>query len=105
MTQPLIAPTSDTILPSQRSSPTAASDSSPSLGTDLTATPAYARPPSPTDILATTGSAVKGLLVAARNSSDLFLPLKAALVGVLAIWDIFDVRHSTRFMYYCSYYL
>jgi len=35
---------------------------------------------------------VKGLLVAARDGSDLFLPLKAALVGVVALWDVFDVR-------------
>ena len=53
--------------------------------------PAYARPPSPPTILATTGSAVKGLLAAARDGSDLFLPLKAALVGVVALWDVFDV--------------
>jgi len=54
------------------------------------ATPAYAEAPSPPTILATTGSALKGLLVAARDGSDLFLPLKAALVGVVALWDIFD---------------
>jgi len=56
--------------------------------------PAYVRAPSPTTLLATTGSAVKGLLEAVRNGSDLFLPLKAALIGVLAIWDIFDVYLS-----------
>jgi len=87
-----MAPTS---VPSQLPSPTAADASSPPLGTEHTATPAYARPPSPTTILATTGSAVKGLLVAARDGSDLFLPLKAALVGVVALWDIFDVRNFT----------
>jgi len=53
--------------------------------------PAYARPPSPSTILTTTGSAVKALLMAARDGSDLFLPLKAALVGVVALWDIWDV--------------
>jgi len=58
----------------------------------VTSIPVYARPPSPPTILATTGSAVKGLLVAARDGSDLFLPLKAALVGVVALWDVFDVR-------------
>jgi len=31
--------------------------------------------------------------VAARDGSDLFLPLKAALVGVVALWDIFDVHY------------
>ena len=48
-------------------------------------------PPSPPTVLETTGSAVKGLLMAVRDGSDLFLPLKAALVGVVALWDIFDV--------------
>ena len=95
MTQTMMAPTS---VPSQLPSPTAADTSSPPLRTHHPATPAYARPPSPTTILATTGSAVKGLLVAARDGSDLFLPLKAALVGVLAIWDIFDVRYFTRLL-------
>jgi len=95
MTQPLIAPTSVTIPPSQLPVTAAAGVSSPSLGADRPDLPAFARPPSPTTILATTGSAVKGLLVAARDGSDLFLPLKAALVGVVAIWDIFDVRYST----------
>jgi len=104
MAQPLIASTSVAILPSQHSSPTPDDVSSPSLQSNPPATPAYARPPSPTTILATTGSAVKGLLVAARDGSDLFLPLKTALVGVVAIWDIFDVRYSTPFVYSGSSY-
>jgi len=53
--------------------------------------PAYARPPSPPTILATTGSAVKGLLAAAHDGSDLFPPLQIALGGVLELWDVFDV--------------
>jgi len=104
MTQPLIASTSVAILPSQHSSSTLDDVSSPSLQSNPHTTPAYARPPSPTTILATTGSAVKGLLVAARDGSDLFLPLKTALVGVVAIWDIFDVRYSTPFVYSGSRY-
>jgi len=59
--------------------------------------PAYAIPPSLPTILATTGSAVKTLLAAARDGSDLFLPLKAALVGVVALWDLFDVSDSILF--------
>jgi len=93
VTHTLIAPKSVTIPPSQLPSPAVAGASSPPLGRGPPATPAYARPSSPTTILATTGSAVKGLLVAARDGSDLLLPLKAALVGVVAIWDIFDVRY------------
>ena len=34
--------------------------------------------------------------MAARDGSDLFLPLKAALVGVVALWDVFDVRRLFR---------
>jgi len=93
MTQPLIAPVSVTILPLQLSNATAVGASSPSPGSDPLATPAYARPPSPTNFFTITGSAVKGLLIAVRDGSDLFLPLKAALVGVVALWDIIDVRH------------
>jgi len=55
---------------------------------------AHEEAPSAPTILATTGLAVKGLLVAARDGSDLFLPLKAALVGVVALWDICDVSGS-----------
>jgi len=76
---------------SQLSEAAATDTASPPLESPL---PAYAKAPSSPNILATTGSAVKGLLAAARDGSDLFLPLKAALVGVVALWDVFDVRHS-----------
>jgi len=92
MTQTMMTPTS---VPSQLPSPTAADASSLSLETDPLDVPDYARPPSPTKILATTRSVVKQLTVAARDGSDLFLPLKAALVSVVAIWDVFDVCHFT----------
>ena len=72
--------------------PDAIGTSPPPVAPTSSTLPLYARAPSPTTLLATTGSAVKGLLEAVRNGSDLFLPLKAALVGVLAIWDIFDVH-------------
>jgi len=100
-TQSPIAPISVAIPRSELVGPPAANASSPTLEPSPSAAPAYVRPPSPTTILATTGSAVKGLLVAARDGSDLFLPLKAALVGVVALWDLFDVRHSTLIV--CSY--
>jgi len=98
ITQPLIVPTSVATPSSQLPSPAAANASSSSLQSDYTATPAYSRPTSPTKILTITGSAVKVLLAAARDGSDLFLPLKAALVSVLAIWDIVDVCYSTLFI-------
>ena len=71
----------------------AATEPAPPPADDVTPTiSAYANAPSPPTVLATTSSAVKGLLAAARDGSDLFLPLKAALVGVVALWDMFDVR-------------
>jgi len=73
---------------SQLSGPTTTSTLSPPP-----AVPAYAKPPSAPTVFATTGSAVKVLLTAARDGSDLFLPLKAALVGVVALWDLFDVSN------------
>jgi len=94
--QSSVAPISTAIEPSQLANPVAPSVSSPSTQSTAVAVPVYASPPSPPTVLATTGSAVKGLLAAARDGSDLFLPLKAALVGVLALWDLFDVRHSIK---------
>ena len=69
---------------------------SPSLTVAQTSplVPIYAHAPSSPKIIEITGTAVKGLLVAARDGSDLFLPLKAALVGIVALWDIWDVRQS-----------
>jgi len=70
-------------------------DSQPSAdSTALASTFAHEEAPSAPTILTTTGLAVKGLLVAARDGSDLFLPLKAALVGVVALWDVCDVSRS-----------
>jgi len=92
LAQSPIAPISVAMLPSQLATAAEVVSSLPIESTPAVA-PAYARPPSPTTILATTGSAVKGLLAAARDGSDLFLPLKAALVGIVALWDIFDVRY------------
>ena len=81
------------IPPSQLSEAVATDAAAPPLESPPPPIPNYKRPPSPPKIMATIGSAVKGLLVAARDGSDLFLPLKAALVGVVALWDIFDVPH------------
>ena len=93
MTQSSTMSISIAIPPSQLSEAVATDATSPPLEMAPLFIQNYARPPSPPTILATTGSAVKGLLVAARDGSDLFLPLKAALVGVVALWDIFDVPH------------
>ena len=91
MAQSSVAPISVTIESSHRTRSVAEGVPSLPLEPAAPAVPVYARPPSPPSILATTGSAVKGLLVAARDGSDLFLPLKAALVSVVALWDLFDV--------------
>ena len=55
-------------------------------------TPAYARPSTPPSALVTTGSVIHDLLTTIRDASDMCLPLKAAVVGVLKIWDVCEVR-------------
>jgi len=52
---------------------------------------AYASPPKPSSALGTTGSVINELLATARDGADMCLPLKAALVGVVKIWDICEV--------------
>jgi len=66
-------------------------------------TPAYARPSIPPSALATTGSVIHDILTTIRDASDMCLPLKAAVVGVLKIWDVCEVcspatavAHSTN---------
>ena len=56
----------------------------------------YASPPKLSSALGTTGSVIHELLATARDGADLCLPLKAALVGVVKIWDICEVCYSTR---------
>jgi len=51
----------------------------------------YAKPDDAPSAISTTGSVLKEFLEVARDGSDLFLPLKAALVGVVKIWDICEV--------------
>jgi len=48
----------------------------------------YADPSAPPTAVATTASAIYELLAVTRDGSDMFLPLKAALTGVVKIWDI-----------------
>jgi len=55
------------------------------------ATPTYARLSAPPSALATTGSVIHDLLTTIRDASDMCLPLKAAVVGVLKIWDVCEV--------------
>jgi len=58
----------------------------------LTGRHEYAEPEHEPSAISTTGSVVKEFLEVARDGSDLFLPLKAALVGVVKIWDICEVQ-------------
>jgi len=95
MIQPATAPTSGVVAPSQLAEPLTAEPASPLANDGSSSVPTHAEAPAPPTILERTGSALKGLLVAARDGSDLFLPLKAALVGVVALWDIFDASHPT----------
>ena len=48
----------------------------------------YADPQTPHTVAATTGSVVHEFLAAARDGSDWCLPLKAALVGAVKIFEI-----------------
>jgi len=54
----------------------------------------YADPQTPQTAGSTAGSVIYELLTAARDGSDLCLPLKAALVGVVKIWDVCEVKAS-----------
>jgi len=52
----------------------------------------YAEPQTPQTAGATAGSVLYEPLAVARDGSDLCLPLKAALVGVVKIWDVCEVH-------------
>ena len=56
----------------------------------------YARPRAPPTAGETASSAIIELLAAAHNGSDLCLPLKAALVVVVKVWDICKVCSTCR---------
>lgn len=69
----------------------AASSPSPTVVSTFPLIPIYAHAPSPPSIIETTGSAVKGLLVAVRDGSDLFLPsrprsLASWQFGISGMW-------------------
>ena len=91
---PNIALVSPSVASSSSAGPivTAAGGSSPALAPMPPLIPIYAQVPSLPNSLETTGSAVRGLLAAVRDGSDLILPLKAALVGIVALWNLWDVR-------------
>ena len=55
---------------------------------------AYADSPTPPAAITTAGSVIYELLAAARDGSDMCLPLKAALVGIIKIWDVCEVYRS-----------
>ena len=93
MAQSSVARILATVAASQLDETVGASTSSPSqLAPDIST---YSVPPAPLNILATAISAATGLLAAVRDSSDLFLPLKATAIGVVALREIRDVCFST----------
>ena len=57
----------------------------------------YAEPRAPQTAISTTISIVHEFLAAARDGADLCLPLKAALVGAVKIFEICEVRKKQRF--------
>jgi len=52
----------------------------------------YANPQSALKVVGTAGSVIYELLATARDGSDMCLPLKVALVGVVKIWDVCEVH-------------
>jgi len=54
----------------------------------------YADPEAPPTVAATASSVAHEFLAAARDGSDLCLPLKAALVGAVKIFEICEARSS-----------
>jgi len=62
---------------------------------------AYATPQAPQTAIGTAGSIIHELLAAARDGSDLCLPLKAALTGVVKIWDVCEVCVTLVWLVWC----
>ena len=71
---------------------TAAGPSSTLPASSFSLKNSYVKPPLAHSPLSTTGSVIHEVLDTLRNGSDLFLPLKSALVLVVKIWDVFEVR-------------
>jgi len=59
----------------------------------------YAEPSAPQTGLQTTGSLVHEFLAAARDGADLCLPLKAALVGAVKIFEICEAGTELSLSY------
>jgi len=64
----------------------------PSSSTSPPQVPLYIRSPPPPRRLDTALSIVKECLSAVKEASDMFLPLKAALVGFVKVWEVYEVR-------------
>jgi len=67
-------------------------DPSPSTSALPTDRHDYANPGAPLTVAATASSVVHEFLAAARDGSDLCLPLNAALVGAVKIFEICEAR-------------
>jgi len=83
---------------SRTHSPSPAPPSTPPDPPPIPPALAYANPPKQSSALGTTGSVIHELLATARDGADLCLPLKAALVGVVKIWDICEVCRCNIFV-------
>jgi len=60
----------------------------------------YADPVAPPTSIATASSVVHEFLAAARDGADLCLPLKAALVGAVKIFEVCEVRKDLKVTIY-----
>jgi len=67
-------------------------DTIPSTSTPPDGRHSYAEPNAPPTAVSTASSVVKEFLAAARDGADLCLPLKAALVGAVKIFEICEAR-------------
>jgi len=63
-----------------------------SVGLEPTVVPDYLQPPEASSPLHTAGAIVKEFAATLRDTSDMCLPLKAALVPLVKAWDVYDVR-------------
>jgi len=82
-----------------RSDPPIPHEPGPSAPELSTGTPDYADPKAPQTSLGTTGSVVHEFLAAAREGADLCLPLKAALVGAVKVFEICEASGYVYFAF------
>jgi hypothetical protein len=77
------------------SGPSTLAPSQQPVQTSIQAAYDHIQPPPPPSPFQTGQSAMKQILAAISDSADMFLPLKAALSGIVNIMDVMEVRRHT----------